>query len=93
MVSVVGLRGENIVGHKRVLPHRQRKPYCTPGAGDVLDRRDVLDVMHGRSRTTIDRSSHPYNAGTEHVGYSSTRQTLLTPSAKRREVSGESHEG
>ena len=30
--------------------------------------------MHGRSRVTI-RPSHPYNAGTEHVGYSPTRQT------------------
>ena len=38
------------------------------------------------------RPSHPYNAGTEHVGFSPTRQTLLAPSAKRREVFGESHE-
>ena len=37
--------------------------------------------------------SHPYYAGTEHVGFSPTRQTLLAPSAKRREVFGESHEG
>ena len=37
--------------------------------------------------------SHLYNAGTEHVGYSPTRQTLLAPSAKRREMFGESHEG
>ena len=33
------------------------------------------------------------NAGTEHVGFSPTRQTSLAPSAKRREVFGESHEG
>ena len=39
------------------------------------------------------RSSHPYNVGTEHVGFSPTRQTLLAPSAKHREVLGESHEG
>ena len=39
------------------------------------------------------RPSHPYNAGTEHVGFSRTRQTLLAPSAKRREVFGEPHEG
>ena len=39
------------------------------------------------------RPSHPYYAGTEHVGFSPTRQTLLAPSAKRREVFGESHEG
>ena len=40
--------------------------------------------MHGRSRTTIDiRPSHAYDAGTDHVGFSPTRQTLLAPSAKR----------
>ena len=39
------------------------------------------------------RPSHPYNAGTEHVGFSPTRQTLLATSLKRREVFGESHEG
>ena len=39
------------------------------------------------------RPSHLYYAGTEHVGCSPTRQTLLVPSAKRREVFGESHEG
>ena len=47
--------------------------------------------MHGRSRMTID--SHPHNAGTEHVGFSPTRQTLLAPSAKRRKVLGESLKG
>ena len=40
------------------------------------------------------RPSHPYYAGTEHVGFSPIRQTLLVaPSAKRREVFDESHEG
>ena len=39
------------------------------------------------------RPSHPYYAGTEHVGFSPTRQTLLAPSAKRREVFGQSHDG
>ena len=35
--------------------------------------------------------SHPYYAGTEHVGFSPTRQTLLAPSANRRgELFGES---
>ena len=38
------------------------------------------------------RPSHPYYAGTEHVGFSPTRQTLLALSAERREVIGESHE-
>ena len=51
-------------------------------------------LMHGRTGITIAiRPSHPYNAGTEHVGFSPTRQALLAPSAKRREVFGESHEG
>ena len=27
------------------------------------------------------RPSHPYNAGTEHVGFSPTRQTLPAPNA------------
>ena len=35
----------------------------------------------------------PYNAGMEHVGLSSTRQTTLAPSAKRGEVLSELHEG
>ena len=62
--------------------------------GGVLDTRDVLDLMHDRSRMTIDRRPpQPYNAGTEHVGFSQTRQIKLAPRAKRREVSGESHEG
>ena len=39
------------------------------------------------------RPSYSYNAGTEHVGGSPTRQTLRAPSVKHREVFGESHEG
>ena len=39
------------------------------------------------------RPSHPYYAGTEHVGFSPTRQTFLETSAKLREVFGESQEG
>ena len=35
--------------------------------------------------------SPPYNAGTEHVGFSPTRHALLAPSVKRRGVLGESH--
>ena len=38
------------------------------------------------------RPSHPYYVGTELVGFPPTRQTLLAPRAKRREVFGESHE-
>ena len=36
---------------------------------------------------------HPYYAGTEHVGFSPAGQALLAPSAMRRAVFGESHEG
>ena len=34
-----------------------------------------------------------HNAGTERIGFSPIRPTLLAPSAKRRGVFGESHEG
>ena len=47
-------------------------------------------VDHGLSRMTH-RPSHLNNVGTEHVGFSPTRQKiLLAPSAKRRHVSGAS---
>ena len=39
------------------------------------------------------RPSHPYDAGTEILGFSPTRLALRVSSAKRREVSSESHEG
>ena len=35
-------------------------------------------AMRGRSPVTID-TSHPYIAGTEHVGFSPTRQALFAP--------------
>ena len=44
--------------------------------------------MHSRSL-----DSHSCNIGTEHVGLSQTRQTSHAPSAKRREVFSEWHEG
>ena len=48
---------------------------------------------HGGSRMTIAiRPWHPHDVGTEHVGFSLTKQTSCAPSAKRREVFGESHE-
>ena len=40
--------------------------------------------MHGRIRIAID--PRVLYAGTEHVGFSPTRQALLAPSVKRREV-------
>ena len=55
----------------------------------------VFIIMHDRSHMTIHGPSHPYNAGTEHVGFYPTRQTSLAPlapSAKCRAVFGESHE-
>ena len=63
------------------------------GGGVVLDRRDVLDLMHSRSRMIIDPRIPTMNAEPEHVGFLPIRQTSLASSAKRREVSGESHEG
>ena len=44
--------------------------------------------MRGRSRVTIDPRL-PTNAGTKRVGFSPTGQTVLGPSAKRRQVFGE----
>ena len=46
----------------------------------------VLIVIHSHSRMTIDRPSHPDNSGTDHVGLSPTRLTLLAPSQKRGDV-------
>ena len=40
-------------------------------------------VMHGRRRMP---TSHPHNAGTEHVTFSPNRKTSLAPSATCREV-------
>ena len=51
----------------------------------------MYSVVHGHSHDH--RPSHPYYAGTEHVGFPPTRRTLLAPSAKRHEAFGESHEG
>ena len=48
--------------------------------------------MHGCSRYDH-RSSHPYYAGTEHVGFSPIRNTLFAPSAKRRECSASRMKG
>ena len=58
-----------------------------------VDRRYLLDLMHGRSRMTIDPRIPSVPGRSMYVGFSPTRQILLAPSAKRREVSGESNEG
>ena len=41
-----------------------------------------------RRRRIINRPEHPYNAETEDVGFSPTRQTFLARSVKPREVFG-----
>ena len=46
-----------------------------------------------RSRMTIDLRTPIYDAELEHARFSTTRQTLLAPSAKHRAVFCESHEG
>ena len=53
----------------------------------------VLIIEPDRPKSYDYTPSHPYNAGTEHVGFSPIKQTLLAPSAKCREVLRESHEG
>ena len=45
-----------------------------------------VDIERGRKRRKVNRPLCPYNAGTEHVALSPTRQTLLAPSAKRSPV-------
>ena len=62
------------------------------GGGGVLDRRDVLDIMHGRSRMTIDPRI-PGMPGRRARWVFTEYVDLLAPIAKRREVLGESHEG
>ena len=49
-------------------------------------------TQHGRSRRTVDPRI-PTMPGRSTSGFSPTRQILLAPSAYRREVLGESHEG
>ena len=58
-----------------------------PGGGEA-------GVGGGGGGVPIDhRPSYLYNAGMEHVGFSPTRRTSRAPSAKRREIIGEWHEG
>ena len=94
--AVCSLNGESPLvfpdEFERVLPLLLTPPG-ERGAGGLCSRLCSI-VMHGRSRMTIwYRPSHPYDVRTEHVRFSPTRQALLAPSAKRREVFGESHEG
>ena len=57
-----------------------------------MGREGCTHVMHGRSRMTIDPRT-PTMPGRSTSGFSPTKQTLPAPTAKRREVLGESHEG
>ena len=41
-------------------------------------------ILHVSSVKTMHRPSHSYNAETEHVEFSPTRQALLAPSCARR---------
>ena len=60
---------------------------------EVLDRRNVLDLIYGRSHMAIDPRI-PTMLGRCVSGFHRPgRHRLLVPSAKRREMSGESHEG
>ena len=76
----------------RVATYRRWGGGGERGGGGVLDRRDVLDLMHGRSRMTIEPRI-PTMPGRGMSGFHRPRQTLLAPSEWRREVEGESHEG
>ena len=51
----------------------------------------VLMIMHAIVIRPL--TSHPYKAGTEHAGFSPDQARTQSPSAKRRGVFGESHEG
>ena len=82
----------------RQQPMRTRTGLVFVGQ-NVSGRRQVgcTHVMHGRSRMAIDPRIPICNAGTEHVGLSPTRKTLLAPNAKgnvscsARRIKGELH--
>ena len=83
--------------HRRCLVPGDFKGSCKASNVEIRGRAlrqaggECTHVTHGRSLYDH-RPSHPYNVGTEHVGCSSTRQTLPAPSAKPRDVLDESHE-
>ena len=56
---------------------------------NTLSAHDGVGAMysfHTQPNSYDHKPSHPYNARTEHVGFSSTWQTSRAPSAKRREM-------
>ena len=66
-------------------PNRKEKEATLGGEGEGVCSGYAWPQSHEH------RPSHHYNAGMEHVGLSPTRQTLLAPSAKRRQMLGEPH--
>ena len=85
LISFMGNEREVLVLRKRMVIIASAR--AAVGGGGVLMSciGEVIRCDH--------RPSHLCNAGTEHVGFSPTRQILRAPSAMRREVFGESHEG
>ena len=61
------------------------------GQAGIREGGEGAQFMHSRYRVSI--AIRPYNVRAKHVGFSSTRQALSAPSAKPREVFGESHDG
>ena len=59
------------------------------GGGDKRRGGGVLMFMHGRSGIYGHRPLHPYSDRTEHVGFSSTRQTLIAYEVGSAAVYGE----
>ena len=64
---------------------RSRRQSCSvAGRRETWEKRRLRRdsfIMDGRSRNDH-RPSPPYNAGTEHVGFSPTRQALLAPTKR-----------
>ena len=63
------------------------------GGVSSIDRGDILDLMHGRSRMAVDPRIPTMPGWIMSDFLRSGRQTLFALSAKGREVSGESHAG
>ena len=58
-----------------------------------IGREGGVQFFHAQPQCQDHRPSHPYDAGTAHVGLSPTTQTTRAPSAERGDVFGDSHEG
>ena len=73
----VGVKSSRLTGAAMsrfpIIPAATGRPRATKEGGALI-------IMHGPSRIYDRRPSHPYNAGTEHVGFLPTRPRWLTPS-------------